>query len=174
MTCDLLATTSIGFRQKNDIPHVIGAVKLDCSTVLGFPHIDSAAVGCGAVELDDLNFRRTSFPPDEFSASRECDYIWLAPLASSSVCARPVTGSLPFGSSHRLVRSCLCSAVLSLRWMESALVPHCCHLQAAVGWSTPDICSLTWIVTVSYWDSANLLLLLQILQGTGHSVRQIA
>ena len=51
--------------QTDDIPNVIGAVKLDCRTVWGFPQIDSTAVGCGAVELDDLNFRRTSFPPDE-------------------------------------------------------------------------------------------------------------
>ena len=64
---DLLATTSTCFRQMDDIPHVIGAVKLDCSTGWGFPQIYSAAVGCGAVKLDDLNFRRTSFPPDEFS-----------------------------------------------------------------------------------------------------------
>ena len=109
-------------------------------TVWGFPQIDSAAVGCGAVELDDLTFRRTSFPPDEFSAGRECDYIWLAPLASSSVCVRMVTGSLLFGSSHRLARSCLCSAVISLHWMESADVPQCRHLQTAVGCSMPDIC----------------------------------
>ena len=99
---DQLARTSTGFRQMDDIPHVIGAVKLDCSTVWGFPQIDSAAVGCGAVELDDLNFRRRSFPPDEVSARRKGDYIWLAPLASSSVCARTVTGSLLFGSSHIL------------------------------------------------------------------------
>ena len=117
---DLLATTRTGFRQMDDIPHVIGAVKLDCRTVWGFPRIDSAAVGCGAVKLNDLNLRQTSFPPDEFSAGREGDYIWLATLASSSVRTRSVTGSLLFGSSHRLVRSCLCSAVLSLRWMESA------------------------------------------------------
>ena len=100
---DLLATTSIGFCQMDDILHVIGAVKLDCRTVWGFPQIDSTAVGCGAVELDDLNFRRTSFPPDEFSPGREGDYIWLVPLASSSVRARSVTGSLLVGSSHRLV-----------------------------------------------------------------------
>ena len=180
---DVLATTSTGFRQMDNIPHVLGAVKLDCSTVWGFPQIDSAAVGCGVVELDDLNFRRTSFPPEKFSAGRECDYIWLAPLASSSVCARTVTGSLLFGSSHRPVHSCLCSAVLSLHWMESADVPQCRHLQAAVGCSKPDICSSTWTVSVeiyfsywalSYWASDKLLLLLQILQGTGHSVRQIA
>ena len=33
---DLLATTSTGFCKMDDIPHVIGAVKLDCSTVWGF------------------------------------------------------------------------------------------------------------------------------------------
>ena len=66
-TSDLLATTSTGFRQMDDIPHVLSVDKLDCRTVWCFPQIDSAAVGCGAVELDDLNFRRTSFPPDEFS-----------------------------------------------------------------------------------------------------------
>ena len=55
----------------DDISNVIGAVKQDCSTVWGFPQIDSAVVGCGAVELDHLNFRqtsfsrRTSFPPNE-------------------------------------------------------------------------------------------------------------
>ena len=120
-TSDLLATTSTGFRQMDDIPNVIGAVKLDCRIVWGFPQIDFTAAGCGAVELDDLNFRRTSFPPDEFSAGQEGDYIWLAPLTSSSVCARSVTGSLFFGSSHRLVRSslssmdrkCECSALSS-------------------------------------------------------------
>ena len=61
---DLLATPSTDFRQMDDIPHVIGAVKLDYidySTVWGFPQIDSAAVGCGAVEHNDLNFRRKSF-----------------------------------------------------------------------------------------------------------------
>ena len=62
---DLLVTSSTGFRQIDDIPHVIGTVKLNCSTVWGFPQTDSATVGCGAVELDDLNFRQKSFPPDE-------------------------------------------------------------------------------------------------------------
>ena len=99
---------------------ISSAVKLDFRTVWGFPQIDSAVVGCGAVELDDLNFRRTSFSADEFFGGREGDYIWLAPLTSSSVRARSVTGSLLLGSSHRLVRSCLCSAVLFLRWIESA------------------------------------------------------
>ena len=84
---------------------MIGAVKIDCRTVWGFPQIDSAVVSSGAVELDDMNFRRASFPPDKFSAGLEGDYIWLAPLASSSVCTRTVTGSLLAGSPHRLVWS---------------------------------------------------------------------
>ena len=37
----------------------------DCRTVWGFPLINSAAVDCGAVELDDLIFSRTSFPPSD-------------------------------------------------------------------------------------------------------------
>ena len=35
----------------------------DCRTVWGFPRINSA--GVGAVELNDLIFRRTSFPPGD-------------------------------------------------------------------------------------------------------------
>ena len=58
----------------NGIPDVIGAMN-DCRIVWGFPQIDSAAVDCGAVELDDLTFRRTSFPPDEFFAGRDGDYM---------------------------------------------------------------------------------------------------
>ena len=56
---DLLATTSTGFRQMENITNVIGAVKLDCRTVWDFPQIDSALVSSGAVELDAMNFRRT-------------------------------------------------------------------------------------------------------------------
>ena len=36
---DLLAMTSTDFRQMDDIPHVIGTGKLDCSTVWGFPRL---------------------------------------------------------------------------------------------------------------------------------------
>ena len=128
---DLLATMSTDLRQMDGILDVIGAVKIDCRTVWGFPQIDSAVVDCGAVELDDLNFRWTSFPPDEYSAGREGDYIWLAPLVGLSVRARSVTESLPFGSPHRLVRSCLCLAALSFRWIVSADVPLCHHLVSA-------------------------------------------
>ena len=62
--------------------------------VRGFPQIDSAAVVCdtGAVELDDVIFRLTSFPPDELSAGQDGDYIWLALLAGLSVHTRSVTG----------------------------------------------------------------------------------
>ena len=82
---DLLATMSNDLHQMNGIPDGIGALKIDCITARGFPQIDSAAVDCDAVELDDLIFRRTSFPPDEFSAGRDGDYnIWLAPLAGLS------------------------------------------------------------------------------------------
>ena len=65
---DLLATTSTGFHQLENITDVIGAVKLDCRTVWGFPQIDSAAVGCGAVELNDMYFRRMSFPQIDSTA----------------------------------------------------------------------------------------------------------
>ena len=88
------------------------------------------------------------------------DYIWLAPLASLSVCAQTVTGSLLFGSSHRRVRSCLCSAVLSLHWIWSVYVPQCRLLQAAVGCSTPDICSSTWTVSVEIYFRATGLLII--------------
>ena len=37
-------------------------------TEWGFPQVDSAAADSGVVELDDLNFRRLSFPPEEFAA----------------------------------------------------------------------------------------------------------
>ena len=41
----------------------------------GFTQIDSAVVDYGAVQLDDLIFNRTNFPPDEFSAGRDGDYM---------------------------------------------------------------------------------------------------
>ena len=54
---DMLATMRLDLRQMIGIPEVIGAVV------------------CGAVELDDLTFRRTSFPPSEFSAGRDRNYV---------------------------------------------------------------------------------------------------
>ena len=69
---------------------------IDCNTVWGFPHIDSAAADCGAV---DLIFRRKSFLPYDLSAGRDRDYIWRDLWTGPSVCNRSVTGSLTFGSS---------------------------------------------------------------------------
>ena len=71
---DMLTTMKTDLRQMNGIPEVIGAMYV-CRTVWGFPQIDSTAVDCGAVELDDLTFHQTSFPPDEFSAGRDGNYM---------------------------------------------------------------------------------------------------
>ena len=71
---DMLMTISTDLRQINGIPGVIGAM-YDCRTVWAFPQIDSTAVDCGAVELHDRTFRRTSFPLDEFSAGRDRNYM---------------------------------------------------------------------------------------------------
>ena len=101
------------FPRTSSNPGEIGAVELGYRTVISFSQIDSAPGKRGAVELD---FRRASFPLGE-SDVEDCDYIRPAWLAGSSVCARMVTGSLLFGSPHRLVWSCLCSAVLSLQWI---------------------------------------------------------
>ena len=112
----------------------------DYSIVWGFPLIDSAAVDydTGAVELDDLILRRTSFLPDELSVGRDGDYIWLALLAGLLVLTRSVTGSLRFGSPHRLVCSCFSSTILSLRWLESVDVPQVRHCRTTVGRNTPS------------------------------------
>ena len=161
---DMLTTMGTALRQMNGIPEVIGTM-YDCQTVWGFPQIDSTTVDCGAVELDDLTFcrtsfppedysivwgipqidsaavdydtgaveldvlifRRTSFPPDELSAGRDGDYIWLALLAGLSVRTRPVTGSLRFGSLHRLVRISpqTCMQLFLLDNSLSSLVREC-------------------------------------------------
>ena len=99
---------------------------------MGFPHINSAAADCGTVELVDLIFRRTSFPPDDLSAGRDRDYIWWDLWTGPSVCNRSVTGSLAFGSSQRLGRCCLWLAALPFRWIGSVEVPLCHHLLPAV------------------------------------------
>ena len=71
---DMLTPMRRDLRQMNGIPEVIGDMYV-CGTVWGIPKIDSTAVDCGAVELDDLTFRRTSFPLDEFSAGRDRSYM---------------------------------------------------------------------------------------------------
>ena len=98
------------FPRRDATPGDISAVEVGCRTVWVFSNIDFTPGECGVVELD---FRRASFPPGK-NGAEECDYIRPAPLAGSSVCAPTVTGSLLFGSPHRLVQSCLYSVVLSL------------------------------------------------------------
>ena len=49
-------------RQINGFMRILGAM-CDCWTVGVCPQLDSAAADCGAVELDDLIFRRTTVPP---------------------------------------------------------------------------------------------------------------
>ena len=61
-TSDKLTMMRTDLLQMNGIPEVLGAMYV-CRTVWGFPKIDSTAVDCGTVELDDLTFRRTNFPP---------------------------------------------------------------------------------------------------------------
>ena len=58
----------IDLRQMNGLTRIIGAL---CDCWGGCPQLDSAAVDCGVVGLDDLIFRRTSFPPNDYSAG--CD-----------------------------------------------------------------------------------------------------
>ena len=59
----------------------------DFTTAEVFTQIVSAATDCGADGLDDLVFRRTNFPPDELSAGRDDDYIWLDLWTDLAVCA---------------------------------------------------------------------------------------
>ena len=73
-----LAVTPGEWMIRTDLRQMNGFTRIMCAlcdgwTVWGFPHIDSAAAHCGAV---DLIFRRTSFPPDDLSAGRDRDYIW--------------------------------------------------------------------------------------------------
>ena len=43
-------------------------------TELGFPQVDSTSADSGAVEMDDLIFRRLSLPPEDVSAGRDGNY----------------------------------------------------------------------------------------------------
>ena len=60
----MLTMVSHDLRQRN------GAM-FNSSTEWGFPQVDSAAADIGAVELDDLIFRRMYFPPKKFAAGRD-------------------------------------------------------------------------------------------------------
>ena len=69
---DTLTPLSRDLSQMNGIPEVMGAM-YDCRTGWDFPQFDSTAV-----ELDDLTFRRPSFPPKEFSAGGDtCGVVML-------------------------------------------------------------------------------------------------
>ena len=70
----MLTMMTTDLRQLNGFTEMIGAI-YNCRTVGGFPQIDSAAANCGGVELDDLIFRRTSFPLDELSAGCDRNYM---------------------------------------------------------------------------------------------------
>ena len=96
-----------------------GIYMTDCDTVWCSPHMNSTVADCGAVAL---MFRRTKLPPDEFSAGRNGNYIWRDLWTGPSICNGSVTGSLPFASSHRLVRCCLWLADLPIRLIGSAEV----------------------------------------------------
>ena len=73
--CGTVGLDDIIFCRTNFPPHEFSAHRAsagrdgdfmkDCRTVRGFPQIYSAAVDCGAVELNVLIFRRTSFPPGD-------------------------------------------------------------------------------------------------------------
>ena len=100
-----------------------GGVEVLPSTSVTPMSDDSRRRGCvgnyhspGKKSITDLGFPRASFPPGE-SCAEELDYIRLASLAASSVCAWTVTGSLLFGSPHRRVRGCSRSTLLLLRLM---------------------------------------------------------
>ena len=95
-----------------------------------------------------------SFPPGE-SCAEERAYIRPALLTGSRVYAWMVTGSLLFGSPHRLVRSCFRSAVIFLLRIDrldvirnNTTVLHNRLLVTVVSRFTPDIFLSAWIVLI--------------------------
>ena len=119
---------------------------IDCNTEWGFPRIDSATANSSAVELDDLEFRRTNLPLDELSAGRDGDYISLDLGTGLSVHARLVTGSLRFRCPHRFVYSCFCLTVLSPCCIGSTDVSRDRPCRTTIIRYTPENCCLrrTW------------------------------
>ena len=71
---ETIRTIRIDLRQMNGFTRIIGAL-CECWTAGGCPQLDSATVYCGAVGLDDLIFRQTSFPPNDYSAG--CDQTYM-------------------------------------------------------------------------------------------------
>ena len=88
-------------------------------------------VSCTPVEMCvvDSKFPRASFPPGEICAERQ-DYIRLASLTGSPVC----TGSLLFGSPHRLVRVSSCSTLFLPRWTDELDDITVCGRWTSVCW----------------------------------------
>ena len=137
---ELESMAAMSFPRTSSTPGEMCTVDIESRTVWGFPQNDSTPGESCAVELD---FPRASFTPGESCAE---DYIRPAWLAGSSVCTWTVTGSLLFGSPHRLVQSCLRSAVLSLRriddldiFQRSTDIPQNHHLVTVV---SPSPCIL--------------------------------
>ena len=159
---DIFTTMRTDLRQMNGIPEVIGAMYV-CRTVWGFPKIDSTAVDCGVVELDDLTFHRTSFPPDEFSAGRDrnymVDYIVQGFPQIDSAAVDCDTGAVELDD--------LIFRRMSFPPDELSAGRDGDYMAGPVGW---PVSAHSMFQT----DSDVLLLLLRILQGTGHRVRQIA
>ena len=60
-------------RQMNGFTRIRGAI-YNYWTVGGCPQLESAVADCGAVGLDDLIFRRMSFPPHDCSAGYDQTY----------------------------------------------------------------------------------------------------
>ena len=122
------------------------------NSVLGFPRLIPPRASVARLSWTSAG---RAFCRGE-NGAEECDYIRPAPLAGSSVCARTVTGSL--GSPHRLVWSCLCSAVLSLQWIddleisrERTDIPQNHHLGTVVSRIMPDICLSVWTVRLGMY-----------------------
>ena len=56
----------------------LNSAMLNSGTELGFSQVDSATADSGAVEMDDLIFRRLSLPPEDVSAGCDGNYGWLS------------------------------------------------------------------------------------------------
>ena len=80
-----------------------------CAVDSNFPRVSCSPVEMCAV---DLNCPRSSFPPEQL------DYIKWASRTGLPVCTWTVTGSLLFGSPHKLVRGSACSTLFLHRWTD--------------------------------------------------------
>ena len=96
----------------------------------GFPR-----ASCTPVEMCvvDSNFPRASFPPGELFAERQ-DYVRRASLTGSPVCYWTVTGSLLFGSPHRLVQGSSCLTLFLPRWTDELEDIPVCGRWTSVRW----------------------------------------